>query len=152
MPSGGPVSVGHQRYRNWSYRGLENLGFWRFWPIDTFRPMHTQFPYRWWPTDTGPPEGTPGAARDGAARRRGRGVVAHQGEAHTPYFPAALSTGVLVVMVCDGATVVRIVVCDTTMRESARARGPPREWTSERPRVSARDDTLSPRPRDRDIS
>ena len=74
-PSGGPVSVGHQRYGNLSYRGLENLGFrpfWRFWPKSTLSgPMHTHFPHRWWPTDTGPPEGSPGAARDGAARRQG---------------------------------------------------------------------------------
>jgi len=75
VPSGGPVSVGHQRYGNLSCRGLENLRFrpfWRFWPKSTLSgPMHTQFPYRWWPTDTGPPEGTPGAARDGAKQRRG---------------------------------------------------------------------------------
>ena len=75
VASDGHLPVGHQRYRKWSYRGLENLGFWRFWrfwPKSTLSgPMHTQFPYRWWPTDTGPPEGTPGAARDGAARRWG---------------------------------------------------------------------------------
>ena len=40
-----------------------------FWLISS--PRHDQFPHRWWPTDTGPPEGSPGAARDGAARRQG---------------------------------------------------------------------------------